>query len=289
MSEPARLPVQREADQSPSILRLISEAMAQPGFDVAIMREMLAMYREQQAKDALRAYVADMTLAQGEMRAVLRDAENTQTHSRYARLETIDALIRPIYTKYGFALSFNHAEAKAPGNVRVSCACMHRDGHVEHFDSPEAPPDMYGARGVVNKTPLHGMGSTISYQRRYLTVMIFNVALTNEDDDGNGASNIRNIADGMGENIQRRPATPREVPMGEWLTRFAFRASTVGTRAAAEKLLTSEGTIRAREILEQRGGDELAKFDELTLAVLNKFADPPKDDDVPTDPDKIPT
>ena len=37
-------------------------------------------------------------------------------------------------------------------------------------------------------TAIQALGSTVSYGRRYLTLMIFNVALTNEDDDGVGGS-----------------------------------------------------------------------------------------------------
>lgn len=47
--------------------------------------------------------------------------------------------------------------------------------------------DMVGIKGNANKTATHGFGSTISYGRRYLTLLVFNITLTNEDNDGNTA------------------------------------------------------------------------------------------------------
>jgi hypothetical protein len=41
-------------------------------------------------------------------------------------------------------------------------------------------------KGRPNKTALHGLGSSVSYLRHYLTCMIFNVVMRGEDDDGNG-------------------------------------------------------------------------------------------------------
>jgi hypothetical protein len=44
---------------------------------------------------------------------------------------------------------------------------------------------MTGPKGNQNKTATHGFGSTMSYGRRYLICLIFNITLTNEDQDGN--------------------------------------------------------------------------------------------------------
>ena len=52
----------------------------------------------------------------------------------------------------------------------------------KHFD---LALDGVGLKGNPNKTAVQASGSTISYGRRYLKLMVFDVVLTNEDNDGN--------------------------------------------------------------------------------------------------------
>ena len=155
--------------------------------DQTLDAEKLAiLYRIQQeieANDAKHAFYRAMSAAQAEMQPVLRDATNTQTNSKYARLETIDAAIRPIYTRHGFALTFDTEQTDGP-RERVICEVTHAGRHTRKYQL-EAGVDTTGPKGTSNKTPLHGLGSTVSYLRRYLTCMIFNVVLANDDNDGN--------------------------------------------------------------------------------------------------------
>jgi hypothetical protein len=60
---------------------------------------------------------------------------------------------------------------------------MHRDGHSRRYQCDLGIDDK-GMKGGSTKTMVQGEGSTMSYGRRYLTLMIFNVALTKEDNDG---------------------------------------------------------------------------------------------------------
>lgn len=166
-----------------SLLNFVARAMADPNVNVDKLQVLLRMQREIVADDARLQFSRSMSLAQGEMQAVLRDASNDQTKSRYARLETIDAAIRPVYVRHGFCLEFNSESIEGP-NERIVCEVSHSAGHAKKFQL-EAAPDTAGPQGKPNKTPLHGLGSTVSYLRRYLTCMIFNVVVTNEDNDGN--------------------------------------------------------------------------------------------------------
>jgi hypothetical protein len=49
------------------------------------------------------------------------------------------------------------------------------------------PIDNKGPKGAQNKTDTHGFGSALSYGRRYLKLLIFDIATT--DDDGRAAGN----------------------------------------------------------------------------------------------------
>lgn len=168
----------------PALLNFIAAAARDPSVDVTKFESLLRMQREILADEARQTFGRAMAAVQAEMRPIVRDAENKQTNSRYAKLESIDAIIRPIYAGNGFSLSFDSPPATPP-NIKITCEVSHIGGHSKTY-TLESGLDIVGAKGVVNKTALHGLGSTISYMQRYLTRMIFNVVLTDEDDDGNG-------------------------------------------------------------------------------------------------------
>ena len=166
-------------------LTFLMHAARDPSIDVTKLDALRRMQREDREYDARLRYTAAMATAQGEMLPVVRDAHNDQTRSKYARLETIDAVIRPIYTRHGFTLEFNSETIDGP-NERIFCEVSHIAGHSKRFQL-EAAPDVAGPQGKANKTPLHGLASTVSYLRRYLTCMVFNIVLANDDNDGNRA------------------------------------------------------------------------------------------------------
>jgi hypothetical protein len=155
-----------------------------------------------------------------EMPPVIRDAPNTQTKSRYAKYESIARLLKPIYTKHGFSLSFNDVASEDSDKITIECevshiGAPHCGGFTKKFRLP-GRIDNRGINGAVNKTDLHGMASTITYLRRYLVTLIFDVTSENEDDDGNAG----------GGSIQRNkfnspPPSPRPPPNtspDDWLS-----------------------------------------------------------------------
>lgn len=179
---PANINLPVEPPLADSLLNFVARAMADPTINVDKLEALLRIQREIVADDARLQFNRAMSVAQGEMQPVIRDAANDQTRSKYARLETIDAAIRPIYTRNGFCLEFNSEPIEGP-NERIVCEVSHSAGHTKRFQL-EAAPDTVGPQGKANKTALHGLGSTVSYLRRYLSVMIFNIATT-DDTDGN--------------------------------------------------------------------------------------------------------
>ncbi len=181
--KPLNLPATPQEARRVELLDIIAGVIEKPSVNVEKIRALLDMRREEEAAAKRVAYIAAMTLTQNEMEPVVRKAENKHTKSKYAKLEKIDEAIRPIYTKHGFNLEFNSRQMDADA-VLILCECSHRDGHSKHFELA-GKLDMSGAQGTANKTSIQGLGSSVSYLRRYLTCMIFNVTLTDEDNDGN--------------------------------------------------------------------------------------------------------
>lgn len=167
-----------------NILDVIARAANDPATDVSKMEKLLEMYERISAKNAEVAFNAGMKAAQEEMPRILRNKQNQQTNSRYADLEQVNAAIVPVYTKHGFSLSFGTADCPVEGHFRITCLVSHVSGHSRNYQA-DVPNDMTGMKGNQNKTATHGFGSTMSYGRRYLALLIFNITLTNEDHDGN--------------------------------------------------------------------------------------------------------
>lgn len=167
-----------------SLMEVISRAASDPNTDVDKLERLLGMYERITARDAERLFNEGMKAAQAEMPQIVRDAKNDQTNSRYARLETVARAMDPIITKHGFALSFGTAESPLPNHYRITCTLSHEAGHSRLYHA-DVPADLTGMKGTQNKTATHAFGSTMSYGRRYLKLLIFDVAMT--DDDGNAA------------------------------------------------------------------------------------------------------
>jgi hypothetical protein len=128
------------------------------------------------------------------MQPIVKDSNNPQTRSRYASYPALDRAIRPIYTKHGFALSFDSGDAPKPEEVRVLCYVSHSSEDTSrgftrmyHVDMPA---DGKGAKGGDVMTRTHAAGSAYTYGQRYLLKLIFNLATsdTATDDDGNAAA-----------------------------------------------------------------------------------------------------
>jgi hypothetical protein len=97
--------------------------------------------------------------------------------------------VRPHYSAEGIALTFDTGEA-APEFVRVICNVA--KGGFSRAYHIDMPADGKGAKGgdVMSKT--HATGSAVTYGRRYLLSMIFNLAV-GQDDDGNAAGDTNGV------------------------------------------------------------------------------------------------
>jgi hypothetical protein len=166
-------------------MAMIEKALTM-GTNPETLGKLMDLQERWEANQAKKAFGEAMMNAQADMRPILVNAENSQTRSRYATYEALDAAIRPVYIKHGFSLVFGTADCPLPDHVRVICevSCA---GHTitPHIDMPA---DGKGAKGNDVMTKTHATGAAITYGRRYLLGMIFNLTIT-KDDDGNSASN----------------------------------------------------------------------------------------------------
>lgn len=167
-----------------SLLEVIAKAARDPSVDMDKMERLFAMQERMQARQAEIAFNEAMTAAQAEMRPIAANASNPQTKSKYASYDKLDKALRPIYTSNGFSLSFDEGDSPKPEHVRVICYVSHVAGHTRTYHR-DMPADGKGAKGGDVMTKTHAAGAAGSYGARYLLKGIFNVAVGEDDRDGN--------------------------------------------------------------------------------------------------------
>lgn len=183
------------ATKADGIMSLIDRVSSDPDYDINKLEKMMELYTQERDRAAKESYMRAMADCQAELPAVVRDAENKQTSSTYATLDSVNKAVVPVITRHGFSLTFGEDASPAEGSMRVVCTIGHRDGHSTTGHHIDVPMDATGIKGTQNKTWTHAKGSTSTYGRRYLTMMMFNVTLGSEDDDGNiaGGALVRQL------------------------------------------------------------------------------------------------
>lgn len=174
----------------------IMRAAGDPSFSVTKMREMMTLRREMRIEEAEEQFNLTMVKCQKAMRSVEANANNPQTHSKYATLEAVDRALRPIYVKHGFSLSFNTADCPLADHIRVLCYVSR--GLFTRTYQHDVAVDPKGPKGNDVMTKTHAGGSALSYGKRYLELMIFHITIRepgqpSADDDGNTAAGLHRV------------------------------------------------------------------------------------------------
>lgn len=118
-----------------------------------------------------------LAAAQGELEDATKSSVNPAFRSKYADLAEVLQTLRPILSKHGLGLvqtvGFYDATAKT---IQVTTALIHASGELI-TDSVNMP---------VTKADAQGVGSAVTYARRYGAAAI--CGISQADDDGNAAS-----------------------------------------------------------------------------------------------------
>lgn len=153
------------------------------GADLSKLEKLLELQKQWEDRQAEKIYNEDMAVVHQNIQSVVKTKKNPMTNSRYADLNQIIVQTKDVYAKEGFSVSFYEGDNAPEGHIRVMVDVQHRLGHKQtrHYD---VPFDGKGIKGNVNMTAIHAKASSISYGRRYLMCMIFNIP-TGDDNDGN--------------------------------------------------------------------------------------------------------
>jgi hypothetical protein len=232
------------------MISMIERMAMNPEVDVEKLERLMAMQEKMINRDAETQFNKAMAEVQADMRRVAADSNNPQTSSRYASYAALDKALRPIYTENGFSLSFDTGETTIEDSVKVLCYVSHAMGHTRTYHA-DIDASGKGAKGGNVMTKTHAAGSAMSYGMRYLLKMIFNVAVGENDDDGNSAGQVVEYITEEMVNILHSKLTENEIDtkkFDSWLKRDLKVDSLEGVSMQAYKTVDARinSAIRAK-------------------------------------------
>ena len=115
--------------------QFIMRAASDPSFDVSKLERLIALQERSQAAQRKERFFEALALAQAQMPQLDQNGcieyGAGKGKINYARIEDIDAQIRPIYSAAGFSVSWNSGPVMEGKMVRVEENVLRRHGHNE--------------------------------------------------------------------------------------------------------------------------------------------------------------
>jgi hypothetical protein len=126
--------------------------------------------------ETIGALAPSLIKAQSQMQGITKEGKNPAFRSKYVTLDSILDTLRPILTSNGLMLTQGSQEPQAMQAVTVESRIIHTSG--EWIATTVTIP--------VTKPDAHGLGSALTYGRRYSVSALLAIS-ADEDDDANGA------------------------------------------------------------------------------------------------------
>lgn len=145
--------------------------------------EQMAKQRDYEDRDR---FNASLLRIQKQLKRIPKRGWNDSTKSHYALPEDVDAEIQGRMQQEGMSLSFEPEPNPQPNMVTI-VGILSQGAYSRRYPLP-MPCDGQGAKGGGVMTRTHATGSAITYAKRYLKNMIFDLGFKEKDDDGNAAA-----------------------------------------------------------------------------------------------------
>ncbi len=159
-------------------ISMIERVAMDPHSDLIKLERMMELKERHDAGNARAEYAAAFARASAEFPTIPLNGKSN--NGKYATLEDITKLTRPVLSKHGLAMTF---AIEVGTEVTVTAKLMHKAGHCE-TTSMALPRDTSGSKNAVQS-----VGSTQKYGQRYTAQAILGLSLGDDDeDDGASAS-----------------------------------------------------------------------------------------------------
>lgn len=163
-------------------LNLIEKVVSNPEGNIQMLEKIIEVQERVMDKQAEIDFNADLALMLSEIPVIAKTSDIKVTTKnggsfgiKYAALDEIVEVVRPIMSKYGFSVNFKHEQTCAT-LVKVTCILRHKHGHSESNEIT-LPLDNSGSKNSVQ-----AVGSTITYGKRYTLCSSLNIATGNDND-----------------------------------------------------------------------------------------------------------
>lgn len=169
--------------REPTVMEIIQDVSRNPNLEaVAVIERLVALQERQEERQSKKLYVEAMARLQAQLPQMDKDGQ--AKNSKFARLESIDTIVRPLMADEGFSLSFDELE-HSEKTVTFIAIMSHRGGHTES-KRLTVPIDVASKNSQGNsiRPAIQDAGSTVSYARRYLIKMLLNIIEQDEDTNG---------------------------------------------------------------------------------------------------------
>lgn len=130
-----------------------------------------------------------------ELKQPMKDANNPFFKSKYVPLENVVEAIDDVAPKFGLTYS-QYPVTTDDGKVGISTVLLHESGEFIEYPPATTKPD--------KNTP-QGVGSALTYMRRYSLSAVFGIT-SDQDDDGNEASGNTKAKQTSDKNVQMASA-----------------------------------------------------------------------------------
>jgi len=174
---------ERTPDADPNSTGSLVRLAMERGMDVAMIKELLQLRREEDADQARRAFVADLAAFAAECPTVQKDRHVTFNRVDYhhATIGNVIETIGPVLARHGFSWAFV-PEQPDKGMMTVTTELTHRLGHSRQIKLTAA---VAGADKDNRMNPLQQLCSATTYLSRYGFLMACGQATRDQtDDDG---------------------------------------------------------------------------------------------------------
>lgn len=146
--------------------------------------------------------IKNIAKALAQFQAEVKNPANTETNpffkSKYAPLNDILNLVRPLLSKHGLSVLQSPSSPSGDGqNITVTTLIVHESGEWIESDPLTLKAD---------KATAQGAGSAITYARRYALSAMLGIS-SEDDDDGNYATQQTKQAEKVQNNTQQHPTS----------------------------------------------------------------------------------
>ena len=164
---------------------VLMQMLSDPNIPADKMEVVMKMRREVLGDQAREAFMEHFAALSAELPQVERDGtvalvKDGRETGRYAftTIENMDAILRPLLAKHGFAISFSSIDNK--DSVTISGTLS--GWGWERSSTYTLPPDNGPGRNA-----MQARGSSRRYAKRYITDDLVNIVRKGKDDDARGA------------------------------------------------------------------------------------------------------